>query len=417
MASPEVITAVTQEDMGTTVGLIEPTGQEENFKPFAVQDQNGTMLVHITPDKTLLFCPATQNKQNRREVAIMFMGDVLKGIGLNGIPEEDKEVVRSYLGMDDGIPKAQRQVATDLGMKAWEVSEIFNSALGKLGCSELYRSLLDFSKRPLKVHPNNLSTLDVQETVGGEETLIRKAQGGDEEAFNTLYGSYYPRVYRFMLPRVDNETDAEDVASEAILKVFNDLPNYESKGLPFVAWVFRIARNTIISRHRRLGGVETTEIPFNLADKKQTPEEEVVERIGNQQELARIYNALPHLASKGRAVVVLRFFRGFTLKETAEVLGISVENVKVTQHQAVENLKGILSDEHPKTKRERTSPLQDRILRVLIQNVGKPIPTGQLAWQVNTSSGSVTSSIYNLREKGVPIKNQYGAGYYIEIEK
>ncbi|MGH2465704.1 MAG: RNA polymerase sigma factor, partial [Candidatus Limnocylindrales bacterium] len=75
---------------------------------------------------------------------------------------------------------------------------------------------------------------------------VAQARSGDPEAIARLYDLYAARVYRFALVRVESRADAEDILQQTFVKMIEALPRYEDRGLPFAAWLFRIARNSMI---------------------------------------------------------------------------------------------------------------------------------------------------------------------------
>src|SRR5258708_40112642 len=84
-----------------------------------------------------------------------------------------------------------------------------------------------------------------------EETpLVRRAIGGDPEAFAQLYLIYAERLQRFVFFRVGDQQIAEDLTSQTFLKAWEKLDHYQMRGLPFVAWLFRIARNIVFDHYR-----------------------------------------------------------------------------------------------------------------------------------------------------------------------
>ncbi|MCB0180374.1 MAG: sigma-70 family RNA polymerase sigma factor, partial [Anaerolineae bacterium] len=88
------------------------------------------------------------------------------------------------------------------------------------------------------------------ESASQEIELIRQATSGDANAFAGLYDAYVDEVYRFILHRVGNKQTAEDLTSQVFLKAWDNLGRYTMRGLPFGAWLFRIARNTVIDHYR-----------------------------------------------------------------------------------------------------------------------------------------------------------------------
>ena len=82
-----------------------------------------------------------------------------------------------------------------------------------------------------------------------ESQLTAQALQGDKEAFGDLYEYYLEEVYRYVFYRVSNEADAEDLTEQVFLKVWENLPNFQQR-VPFKAWLYRIARNTVIDHYR-----------------------------------------------------------------------------------------------------------------------------------------------------------------------
>ena len=84
-----------------------------------------------------------------------------------------------------------------------------------------------------------------------EERVIRAAQAGDREAFAWLYETYVDRVYHYLLRRMGQPADAEDVTAEVFIRAMKALKSFEFRGAPFIAWLFRIAHNTAINHLKK----------------------------------------------------------------------------------------------------------------------------------------------------------------------
>ena len=83
--------------------------------------------------------------------------------------------------------------------------------------------------------------------------LLEDAQSGNAEAFGELYERHAQKVFRFLYARLDNRLDAEDLTEDVFIRVWRSLPTYRDWGNPFLAYVFRIARNALIDHYRRSG--------------------------------------------------------------------------------------------------------------------------------------------------------------------
>ncbi len=175
-----------------------------------------------------------------------------------------------------------------------------------------------------------------------ERLAVEQAQSGDQEALSTLYSFYFPRVYRYVAGRVRSTQDAEDVTEEVFLKLVANLKRYEWRGLPFGAWVFRIARNEVVSharRQRRRG------IPAQLSETMPDDRQDHVAAYELQATIEVVREATAKLPPAQRDVISLRFGAGLSVAETALALGKTQNNVKVLQHKAIAKLQGMVAEE------------------------------------------------------------------------
>lgn len=175
-----------------------------------------------------------------------------------------------------------------------------------------------------------------------ERTVVEQAQSGDQESLSTLYTFYFPRVYRYVAGRVRSTQDAEDVTEEVFLKLVANLKRFEWRGLPFGAWVFRIARNEVVSharRQRRRG------IPAQLSETMPDDRQDHVAAYELQATIEVVREATAKLPPAQRDVISLRFGAGLSVAETALALNKTQNNVKVLQHKAIAKLQGMVAEE------------------------------------------------------------------------
>ncbi len=194
-----------------------------------------------------------------------------------------------------------------------------------------------------------------------ERECVQRAAEGDSEAIGHLYDAYVEPLYRFCLSRVANETDAEDLTEEIFLKVMRGIDRFEWRPLPatrspgansttgapgdfeerspFRAWLFRIARNHLVSHYRRESlRTSAGEVPEWVTDDRRGPQELAEMRLT----IDEVFAAVEQLPPAQRDVIRLRFGAGLSVQETAEALEKQPTNVKVLQHKAVKRLKEIL---------------------------------------------------------------------------
>jgi RNA polymerase sigma-70 factor (ECF subfamily) len=187
-----------------------------------------------------------------------------------------------------------------------------------------------------------------------ERGLVADASQGDQRAIGALYDRYVSSLYRFCLSKSGNETDAEDLTEDIFLKAITSLDKFTWRSKksgaesfsPFRAWLFRIARNQIISMYRKRDtrsrvDVRFEEDPIWIADKAARPDEITEKKFLLEQAAF----AIEQLPDSQRDVVRLRFFGDMTVDEVARSLGKEPGNVRVLQHKALKNLRSILASE------------------------------------------------------------------------
>src|SRR5918994_2735177 len=82
------------------------------------------------------------------------------------------------------------------------------------------------------------------------ERLVGEARAGDAWAFGLLFDHFHLPIYRYIASRVQRPSDAEDLTQLVFVKALEALPRYQSRGIPFGGWLFRLARNTVIDHAR-----------------------------------------------------------------------------------------------------------------------------------------------------------------------
>jgi RNA polymerase sigma-70 factor (ECF subfamily) len=87
--------------------------------------------------------------------------------------------------------------------------------------------------------------------VQSEESLVRRAQKRDQEAFSQLYEQYFDKIYRYLILRIGNQMEAEDLTQQVFLKALKSINAFQWKGIPFSAWLYRIAHNLAVECLRK----------------------------------------------------------------------------------------------------------------------------------------------------------------------
>ena len=175
------------------------------------------------------------------------------------------------------------------------------------------------------------------------ERLVEEARGGDAEAFAAIFDRYHEPVYRFIASRIHRPADAEDLTQLVFVKALEALPRYESRGIPFGGWLFRLARNAVIDH------VRTSHEHADLAQSAERagadagPDELAVIR----QEIEAVRSALATLTDDQRDAISLRFFAGLSAREAAEAMGKQEGTIRGLQFRAIAALRRQLDIEEP----------------------------------------------------------------------
>ncbi len=173
-----------------------------------------------------------------------------------------------------------------------------------------------------------------------ENDLIARARRGDAQAFGELYERYLNAIYRYVYYRVGEVADAEDLTELVFLKAWEALDKYEVRDVPFSAWLYRIAHNVIVDRHRtHKDNVALDALP--LRDETAGPEDQ----FDALEDIESLSRALSQLLPDYQQVLTLRFISGLSHAETGRVLKRSEEAVRVLQHRALSALRKLLGKE------------------------------------------------------------------------
>jgi RNA polymerase sigma-70 factor (ECF subfamily) len=163
-------------------------------------------------------------------------------------------------------------------------------------------------------------------TTDTERLLVEAAQR-DPSRFAELYEQNFDRVYAFIARRVRNRDVAEDLTAEVFQQALANLQRFQWRGVPFAAWLLRMASNAIADRWQRSG----RELPAEAA-----PEPAVEAELERQAGLAKLVDTLP---DEQRTVIVRRFIDGRSVRQIATELRRSEGAVKQLQFRALRALR------------------------------------------------------------------------------
>ncbi len=176
--------------------------------------------------------------------------------------------------------------------------------------------------------------------VVAEWEIVRRAQQYDEGALQSLYELYYQKIYNYAFLQMGDIHAAEDLASDVMLKMIESIKAYQFKGLPFGAWLFRIARNRLIDLHRRRKRRGEVDLSESLAGTLASPQ--ALAEMALQR--GQLQVALKHLTDEQRQVIVLKFIEGFDNRSIGRIMGRSEGAIKSLQHRALAALRRVLHE-------------------------------------------------------------------------
>ncbi len=177
-----------------------------------------------------------------------------------------------------------------------------------------------------------------------EEQILTLASQGDKDAFGQLYSRYIDRIFNYVYYRTGNVHDAEDLTARVFQRAMNHIRNYTDRGVPFSAWLYRIAHNLVANWHRDRSRKQ--EIPLDdlptLQTKGDHPERNLVHS-QEQDALLRLIRRLPH---ERQNLLILKFVEGMSNVEIGQIMGRSEGAVKSLYHRTLLALRDQLGDQN-----------------------------------------------------------------------
>ena len=183
-----------------------------------------------------------------------------------------------------------------------------------------------------------------------EAALVARAKV-EAAAFGELYERYVGRIYNYLYYRTGNAHDAEDLTARVFQRALTGLDRYTSRGLPFSAWLYRIAHNLVANWHRDQGrrqhlplhdmGLRDQHLAQELHGLNAATPEAAAE---TQEEQARLLAAISRLPEERRQLLRLKFAEGLSNAEIGVVLDRSEGAVKSLYHRTLLALRDELSD-------------------------------------------------------------------------
>jgi RNA polymerase sigma-70 factor (ECF subfamily) len=169
--------------------------------------------------------------------------------------------------------------------------------------------------------------------------LLESARRYEHQALSGLCELYYRDVYSYVYYRVSDVQDAEDLTDDVFLKMVEGISSCRAREeKSFLAWLFRIARNSVVDHHRRRAVRDHLPLDEKHLPTHAGPEAPVETKLTQE----RLQQAIPKLTDDQQQVIIFRFIEGLSHAETARILGKSEGAIKALQRRGLTSLRRIL---------------------------------------------------------------------------
>ncbi len=172
-----------------------------------------------------------------------------------------------------------------------------------------------------------------------EESLVRRAKEHDEAALAQLYEENFDKIYRYIVLKTGDRTEAEDMTQQVFLKAFKSISGYRLKGSPFSSWLFRIAHNQVVDHWRKKSKRATVPLEETLVGSSSNPSTDTEQKM----DIESLVAATKRLTNLQREVVSLRFAGGLSVAEVAKSMDKSEGAIKALQHSAIVSLRKMVA--------------------------------------------------------------------------
>lgn len=171
-----------------------------------------------------------------------------------------------------------------------------------------------------------------------ERSLVQRAKERDETAFARIYESYFDKIYRYIVLKIGERTEAEDLTQQVFVKVVQQIDTFNWRGTPFSAWIFRIAHNQMVDYLRKRNKRQSLPLDETVAGQDDPPR-----AVEAKIDLERVLDAAKKLTSAQQEVISLRFSADLSTREVAKIMNKSEGAIKALQHSAIIALRKILA--------------------------------------------------------------------------
>ncbi|MBI3287747.1 MAG: sigma-70 family RNA polymerase sigma factor [Chloroflexi bacterium] len=169
-----------------------------------------------------------------------------------------------------------------------------------------------------------------------EEVLVERAKR-DPEAFGILYQKYVDRIYQYIYYRTGDPHEAEDLTARTFFRALGNIGRYTQRGVPFSAWLYRIAHNLVANWHRDRQHRQVVALEeIVLREHSGNPGESHLEQREREEALRR---AIARLSAERQQLLILKFAEGLPNTQVGQIMGRSEGAIKSLYHRTLEALR------------------------------------------------------------------------------
>ncbi len=165
-----------------------------------------------------------------------------------------------------------------------------------------------------------------------ENELVRRAKY-DPAAFGELYERYVRRIYSYVYYRTDNHQDAEDLTARVFQRAMQHIQDYEDRGLPFSAWLYRIAHNLVVNWHRDRKRHDILSLDDVVTSTLQSEAPEYLTE--KEEERNLLLRAMRNLPEERQQLLILKFVDHLSNAEIGAIMGRSEGAIKSLYHRTL----------------------------------------------------------------------------------
>jgi len=170
-----------------------------------------------------------------------------------------------------------------------------------------------------------------------DQTAIERAITGDQEAFSILYERYVIRIYNYIYYRVGNSHDAEDITARVFYRAMGGISRYDNRGVPFSAWLYRIAHNLVANWYR--DNARKKEVSLEEVGQFQQRSEHLESVMVQSQENEVLMKAIRSLPPDRQQLIILKLVEDLSNQEIGEIMGKSEGAIKSLYHRTLLTLR------------------------------------------------------------------------------